>query len=56
MEEFWLELSDLGNLSEAAWCMGSDFNEFFNQKIAMGEEIPMFTGWISTSGSPNSVL
>lgn len=26
-EEFWIELNDLGNLGERAWCVGGDLNE-----------------------------
>lgn len=26
-EEFWVELNELGDLTEGAWCIGGDFNE-----------------------------
>lgn len=26
-ENFWVELNDLGNLSEGAWCIGGELNE-----------------------------
>lgn len=30
---FWIELNDLGNLDDGAWCVGGDFDEVLNQGL-----------------------
>lgn len=49
-EEFRIQLNDLGNLTEGAWCIEEMFTKFFIQKTKTGEEAPTPKEGNSTSG------
>lgn len=49
--EFWIELNDLGNVIEGAWCVGGDFNEILysgdmNMGAGSGTQMGNVHSWI----------
>lgn len=51
-KELWIELNDLGNLVEGAWCIGWDFNEVLylgdrNERVGSTSQMEIFHSWVS---------
>lgn len=54
-EEYWIELNDLGNLTEGKWCIGGDFNEVLYSEDRKGRSSSNsqrrnFHEWLSDFG------
>lgn len=54
-EEYWIELNDLGNLTEGNWCIGGDFNEVLYSEDRKGRSSSNsqrrnFHEWLSDFG------